>query len=52
MVKLPGSLSPDLIVFSVGLLLFSLGLALAWPPLGLIGPGAVLILISLFGNRK
>jgi hypothetical protein len=42
----------DLIGFAVGMVLFGIGLWLAWPPLGLIGPGAVLMGISLFGGQK
>lgn len=43
---------PDLWVFLVGLVLFSAGLALAWPPLGLIGPGLVLMAAVWFDDRK
>lgn len=41
----------SLVVFAAGLVLFAGGLWLAWPPLGLIGPGAVLMAISLFGGQ-
>lgn len=41
----------ELIAFTIGLLLFSVGLSLAWFPLGPIGAGAVLMGISLFGER-
>jgi hypothetical protein len=41
-----------LIVFALGLLGFCVGLWLAWPPLGWIGGGLVLMSISLFGDRK
>lgn len=39
-------------VFLVGLVLFGVGLGLAWLPLGLLGPGCVLMAISLFGDGK
>jgi len=42
---------PELVAFAIGLLLFSIGLSLAWYPLGLIGGGAVLMAVSLFGDR-
>lgn len=45
------SLSPDLIVFALGLLLFCSGLYAIWPPLAFIGGGAVLMGISLFGGK-
>lgn len=38
----------DLIAFVAGLILFSAGLALAWLPLGLIGPGIVLMAAAVF----
>lgn len=37
-------------VFITGLVLFGFGLSWAWPPLGLIGAGLVLMAVSLFGN--
>lgn len=39
-----------LFVFLLGLGLFGAGLWLAWPPLGFIGPGAILMAISIFGG--
>lgn len=42
----------DLIVFTLGLALFGAGLGLAWLPLGLIGPGLVLMYISLAGGAR
>jgi len=42
---------PELIAFAIGLFLFIIGLSLAWYPLGLIGGGAVLMGVSLFGDR-
>lgn len=42
---------PELVAFAVGLLLFCGGLSLAWAPLGLIGGGAVLMAVSLFGPK-
>lgn len=38
-----------LIVFVLGMALFGAGLYMAWPPLGLIGPGVVLIAVGVFG---
>lgn len=43
---------PRAAVFTLGLVLFAAGLAWAWPPLGLIGPGAVLMAFTLFGGGK
>lgn len=37
-------------IFITGLVLFSAGLSWAWPPLGLIGAGVILMAGSLFGN--
>jgi len=37
-------------VFVTGLVLFGAGLSWAWPPLGLIGAGLVLMAVSLFGH--
>lgn len=45
------ALSPDLIVFTFGLLMFSAGLYAIWPPLAFIGGGVVLMGISLFGGK-
>ena len=45
-------ITPDAVVFALGLMLFSAGLAMAWLPLGLIGPGVVLMAISVFGGSK
>lgn len=45
-------LRPDLVVFALGLIAFCAGLYMAWPPLGPIGGGVVLMAISLFGERK
>ena len=41
----------DLLVFALGLVLFGVGLGLAWLPLGLVGPGVVLMYISLAGDK-
>jgi uncharacterized membrane protein YiaA len=38
-------------VFLCGLILFGVGLWLAWPPLGLIGPGVVLMAVTVLGPR-
>lgn len=38
------------LAFVVGLILFGCGLSWAWPPLGLIGAGMVLMAASLFGG--
>ncbi len=46
------AINPDLAVFAAGLLVCCYGLWLAWPPLGWIGGGAVLMAVSLFGDRK
>lgn len=32
--------------------MFSAGLFMAWPPLGLIGPGAVLMAAALFEGQR
>lgn len=42
----------SLICFSVGLVFFGFGLWLAWPPLGPIGVGVILMAISLFGDKQ
>ena len=42
----------ELLVFVFGLILFGAGLWMAWPPAGLIGPGLVLMAISVFGAGK
>lgn len=42
--------SINLIAFLIGLGLFAAGLWLAWPPAGLIGPGIVLMAISVLGD--
>jgi hypothetical protein len=42
----------ELAAFGIGLLLFSIGLSLIWFPLGLIGGGAVLMGVSMFGGPK
>lgn len=39
-------------VFLAGLALSSAGLYQAWPPLGLIWPGVVLMSIALFGGGR
>jgi len=41
----------SLVVFALGLVLFGVGLGLAWLPLGLVGPGVVLMYISVAGER-
>lgn len=41
----------DAIACIFGLLIFSAGLSLAWYPLGLIGGGAILMALSIFGPR-
>lgn len=41
---------PQGLAFVFGLLLFGAGLFWAWPPLGLIGPGLVLMAIILLGG--
>lgn len=43
---------PDLAAFAVGLALLSAGCFWAWPPAGLIAPGAVLIAVALFGDKR
>lgn len=43
---------PDGAAFVAGLVLFGLGLGLAWPPLGLIGTGAILMAVSVFGGGR
>jgi len=43
---------PGLLVFLAGLLLFGAGLSWAWPPLGPIGAGLVLMAVSVFGGKK
>ena len=42
----------ELLTFFLGLALFGAGLWMAWPPAGLIGPGLVLMAISILENRK
>lgn len=42
----------NLLIFWTGWVFFSLGLAWAWGPLGLIGSGAVMMLVSTAGGRK
>lgn len=42
----------NLTVFVAGLALFAAGLSWAWPPLGPIGVGVVLMAVSLFGGGK
>ena len=42
----------ELIVFLLGLMVFSVGLSLAWPPLGLIGGGIVLMLITIINPGR
>ncbi len=42
----------ELLGFAAGLLLFCAGLGLAWPPLGLIGAGGMLMALSLFGGDE
>jgi len=42
----------NLIVFLAGLGLFAAGAHQIYPPAALIGPGVVLMVISLFGDRK
>lgn len=46
-------LTPGLVVlavFALGLAAFGYGLWLAWPPLGPIGAGAVLMAVAIFGE--
>jgi hypothetical protein len=45
-------INPHLVVFAAGLLLFAAGLFLVYPPAALIGPGLVLMAITLFGDRQ
>ena len=40
------------LVFMAGLALFGAGLAWAWPPLGLIGPGVVLMAVAIIGGGR
>ncbi len=46
------ALSPEIVVFIAGLAVFAIGLSLAWPPLGLIGAGAVMMIVAAFGPRE
>ena len=49
------NLSPgvvNLLVFAAGLLVFAVGLSLWYLPAGLIGAGAVLMAVTLFGSRE
>ncbi len=41
----------ELLVFAAGLLVFAAGLSLWYLPAGLIGGGAVLMAIALFGDK-
>ena len=43
---------PNLVAFFIGLCLFAGGLYLVYPPSALIGPGIILMAISLFGGRQ
>lgn len=49
--KLPPASSP-VVPFVIGLVLLSLGAALAYPPAGLMVPGAVLLFVALAGSRE
>ena len=44
-------LTPDFLVFFIGLLIFSAGIYLIYPPGALVGSGAILMVISLFGRN-
>ena len=42
--------TPDLLVFVFGLIISGIGFYLAWPPLGLIVPGLILVGVVVFGG--
>lgn len=44
-------INPNLIGFAIGWLALCYGLWVAWPPLGPICGGLILMAISLFGDR-
>jgi len=45
-------ISSNMVVFMAGLALFSAGAALIYLPAALIGPGVILMAISVFGERS
>lgn len=52
--KLAGLLARrvEVVVFLLGLLLFAAGLSWAWPPLGPIGAGVVLMAWTVLGGEE